>query len=131
MKRIKKITQLLALILLPAFIFAYAPIVSVQAYDPLSDACNGNTSSALCSSRGDESSDKVKSTIKTIVETLLYFVGLLSVAMIIVSGIMYVTSSGDSGRVSRAKSTLTYSIVGLVVAFLSYAIVAFVFNKIK
>ena len=131
MKQIKKITRLLALIALPALVFASVPLSSASAYDPLGDACSGDSPPALCSSRGSESSSKVSSIIKTIVETLLYFVGILSVIMIIVSGVLYATSAGDSGRVAKAKNTLVYSIVGLVVAVLAYAIVAFVFNKIK
>ena len=44
---------------------------------------------------------------------------------------MYATSTGDSGKVTRAKNTLTYAIVGLVVAFLAYAIVFWVLGLFK
>jgi hypothetical protein len=64
---------------------------------------------------------------------IVYFLaGAISVIVIIVAGIMYVTSSGDTGRVTKAKNLLTYSIVGLIVilsAFLITNIVIGGFNK--
>ena len=100
---------------------------SVSALDPLEDACSSQ-SSAICDDAN--SSDNVDSVMKTIVNTLLYFVGLLSVIMIIYAGIQYTISTGDTGSVTRAKNTLVYSVVGLVVAFLSYAIINFVLDRI-
>jgi len=46
--------------------------------------------------------------------------------MIIFAGILYTTSAGDASKVTRAKNTLTYSIVGLLLAFLAFAIVNWV-----
>ena len=66
-------------------------------------------------------------------DVLKWFLGLLGVLamlMIVVSGIMYITSGGDDGRVEKAKSMLTYSIIGLVVALLSYAIVKVISEKL-
>ncbi len=58
-----------------------------------------------------------------IIKWILGILASLSILMIIVSGVMYITSAGDQGRIDTAKKMLTYSIVGLVVALLSYAIV--------
>ena len=58
--------------------------------------------------------------------TLLFLVGALSTVMIIVGGIFYVISNGDSGKIARAKNTITYAVVGLVVAFVAFAIVNWV-----
>ena len=48
--------------------------------------------------------------------------------MIIVAGVMYTTSGGNAGQVSKAKGALTYAVVGLIVAFLAFAIVNWVFK---
>ena len=61
-----------------------------------------------------------------VINTVLTVVGSLAILMIIVSGIMYITSAGDSAKVDTAKSWLTYSIVGLVVVLLAYVIVVVV-----
>lgn len=104
---------------------ALAPAVSVSAIDPLENVCNGTSGSQICDSRN---TDDAGTLIGTIVNTLLFVVGALSVVMIIVAGVFYVISSGDAGKVARAKNTLTYAIVGLVVSFLAYAIVYWVFR---
>ena len=65
-----------------------------------------------------------------ITSTLVYLVGALSVIMLIVGGLRYVTSAGDSKRVADAKSTITYAIVGVVVALLAYAVIKFVTGAI-
>lgn len=76
---------------------------------------------------GDDSdSNNLTSIIGTIVNTMLFIVGVLAVIMIIYSGIRYITAHGDKGQVENAKNTLIYSIVGLVVAIVAYALVNWV-----
>ncbi len=103
--------------------FALVPVTAGAVnVDPLKDVCNSGGSGAVCASKNDN----VSTTIATVVNVLLFIVGSLSVIMIIVGGIMYTTSIGDATRITKAKNTLTYAIVGLAVAFLAYAIVNFV-----
>lgn len=68
--------------------------------------------------------------IKTVVNVLLWAVGILSVIMIIFSGLRYITSAGDASKTKSAQSTLTYSVVGLIVAIMAYAIVNMVTNRL-
>ena len=68
--------------------------------------------------------------IKTVVNVLLWVVGILSVIMIIFSGLRYITSAGDASKTKSAQSTLTYSVVGLIVAIMAYAIVNMVTNRL-
>jgi hypothetical protein len=68
--------------------------------------------------------------VKTIVNILFYIIGVLSVIVIIFGGIRYVTSTGDSSRVKAAKDTVTYAVIGLIVALLAYAIVNFVLTNL-
>lgn len=56
---------------------------------------------------------------------LSIIIGVISVVMIIYSGFLYVTSSGDANNVTKAKNTLMYAIIGLVIASLAAAIVNF------
>ena len=46
--------------------------------------------------------------------------------MLIIGGIKYVVSGGDAKKVTDAKNTVLYAIIGLVIAFLAFAIVNFV-----
>ena len=68
--------------------------------------------------------------IKTVVNVLLWAVGILSVIMIIFSGFRYITSAGDAAKTKSAQSTLIYSVVGLIVAIMAYAIVNMVINRL-
>ena len=63
---------------------------------------------------------------KQITNTILYIVGILAVIMLIIGGIRYVVSGGDSKKVTDAKNTILYAIIGLIICFLAYAIVNFV-----
>lgn len=62
----------------------------------------------------------------TITNVMLFIIGAVSVIMIIIGGLRYILSGGDSGAVTSAKNTILYAIVGIIVALLAYAIVQFV-----
>lgn len=67
---------------------------------------------------------------KRITNVVLYIVGIVAVIMLIVGGIKYVVSGGDSKKVTDAKNTILYAVIGLVIAFLAYAIVNFVISAL-
>lgn len=66
----------------------------------------------------------------TIVNVLLFVIGAISVIMLIIGGIRYTISAGDSGNVTAAKNTIMYAIIGLVIAFLAFAIVNWVLGAV-
>ncbi len=70
--------------------------------------------------------DSFDSVIPKVTSTLLTFAGIISVIMIIVGGIMYTLSAGDSSKTTKAKDTILYSVIGLVITLLAGAIVTFV-----
>ena len=63
---------------------------------------------------------------QTIVHVILFIVGAVAVIMIVIGGVRYTVSNGDSNAVTGAKNTIMYAIVGLVVAIIAYALVNFV-----
>jgi len=87
------------------------------------DQCSGNGSAAVCKAAG---TDNATSMIKIVVNTLLFILGIISVIMIIVGGLRYTTSGGDSSATKAAKDTILYAVIGLVVAMLSFTIVNYV-----
>ena len=50
--------------------------------------------------------------------------------MLIWGGIKYATSAGDSNKVTAAKNTILYAVIGLAVAVLAFAIVNFVVSHL-
>lgn len=57
-------------------------------------------------------------------------IGAVSVIMLIWGGLRYIISGGDSKKITDAKNTILYAIIGLIIAVLSYAIINFVLNSI-
>jgi hypothetical protein len=80
---------------------------------------------------GTETGCAGKSLFKTITNILLFLIGAISVIMLIIGGVRYVVSGGDSSAVTGAKNTILYAIVGIIVAILAYALVNFVINGFK
>ena len=89
--------------------------------------CSGG---AVCSETKNAEA-KTGTLVQNIVSTLLFVLGVICVIVIIVGGIRYALSGGDSSQISSAKNTILYAVVGLVVALLAYAIVNFVLAQIK
>lgn len=69
--------------------------------------------------------------LTTLVSALIFVVGAVSLIMIIIGGLRYALSGGDSAGIRSAKDTILYAIVGLIVSILAYAIVQFVIGRIK
>ena len=75
------------------------------------------------------STDLMK-TLNTIISVVIGVLGLLAVAIIIYGGFMYTTSAGDASKIKKAKDTIMYGVIGLVIALLAFAIVNFVVSSI-
>ena len=123
MNRLKLI--LAGLLVVPTVALAVAPAASAEGDFTLTNGVN--------SARGEgvsETASDPQTLVKQFVNIFLFAVGALSVIMLIWGGIRYTTSAGDSNKVTAAKNTVLYAIVGLVVAILAYAIVNMVIGKI-
>ena len=69
----------------------------------------------------------------SVIAILNAVIGVLSfvcVVVIIIGGVTYMTSSGDTSKVKKAKDTILYGVIGLVVCVLAFAIVNFVISNI-
>ena len=109
-------------------LFSYT--ASTQALTPNQQAvCESIGSGSDCVETDDQGGTKVDSVIKSVVRILGIVAGIVAVIMIIVSGIKYITSGGDSSKIAGAKNALVYAIVGLIVVALSQVIVRFVLGQ--
>ena len=119
----KKIQQLL--LALTAIVGINAVVVAPTYAINVFDQCQANSDAAVCKSTGDNASNM----IQTVINILLYVLGIIAVIMIIIGGIRFTTSDGDPAGVKSARNTIIYSVVGLVVAILAYAIVNLVVGR--
>ena len=113
--------------IITSFGLAVVPIGVGAANTPVDDACKLNPTSALCR----ENPSDFKKVISAIVDTMLYVLGAVAVIVIIIAGILYTTAGGDPALITKAKNTLLYTVVGLVVAISAYAIVKFVLDRFQ
>ena len=120
-------TIILGLGLVSASLFAPLSVASAAGTDVLRESCSTNPSSALCTR--SQSLFGPDSIWTKVVNTLIFVIGAVAVIMIVVGGMRYVISGGDSGQVNSAKNTILYAVVGLVIAMASYGIVNFVLAK--
>jgi cytochrome bd-type quinol oxidase subunit 2 len=70
----------------------------------------------------------LKATIVTFINYFLLILGLVAVGFIIYAGVKMLTSQGNETKVKEGTKMITYAIIGLLVIFLAYAIVAWVAN---
>ncbi len=120
----KKVSVILAsLLALPVMAFGVTTLVADSASAQL------DLESGINSAKGTGTPDNVTEDdglIKKVVNLLLWAIGIISVIMIIIGGIRYAISNGDSNQVTAAKNTIMYAVIGLVIAIFAYAIVNFV-----
>lgn len=103
MKKIVNKISLIALSLMPTSVLAYTAD-EVEIKDP-------------------KTTDVAK-IIGTIIDWVLLLVGGITVLFIIYAGVLYVTAAGNKDRIEKAKQTLTYAVIGLIVVILAGFIVS-------
>lgn len=131
MKQLLK-KSLLGLFVVPLAAGAFLTVVpapTTYATDTCSDTDLSVSTGAKCAQGKNTKTNLVggpNSLIKTVSNVLLFVLGAIAVIMIIIGGIRYVISNGDSSQITSAKNTIMYSVIGLIVALLAYAIVNFI-----
>lgn len=89
------------------------------------------TDLSQCSNLDSNSnSNDLMTTVNTIINVIIGVIGFVAVVVIILGGVQYTTSAGNPDKVKKAKDTILYGIIGLVVALLAYAIVNFVLTSV-
>ena len=62
--------------------------------------------------------------IINIMNWLLVIVGVIAIIAFVISGILYLTAAGDSNQIDGAKTAMTWSIVGVIVALMGYVVIS-------
>ncbi len=121
--------------------FSFAPVMVPALVHAQTGSSNDISGQVSCGSNLDlntatgagcavtDTTDKVNNGIKLAIRIFQFVVGIISIVMIIIGGLKYITSGGDAGNIGTAKNTILYAIVGLVVVVLAQVIVQFVLSK--
>ncbi len=68
--------------------------------------------------------------IGRVVSGLLGILGTLSLLMFVYGGFVWMTAAGNEEKIKKAKNTIVYSAIGLIVSFSSYAILRFLISDV-
>ena len=68
--------------------------------------------------------------IHGVLNLVIGLTGLIAVGFLIYSGVQYIMSAGDEGKVEKASKGIMYAVVGLVICFIAVLVVNFVINRV-
>jgi len=80
----------------------------------------------ILSITGQTPFDDAKEFLGKVIDLLVKMVGLVALVFLVIGGFRLVAAAGNDNEIQKAKTMITYSIIGLVVTLLAYLIVAFV-----
>lgn len=120
----------MSLLLAPALV----PTAAFAASTDISgNICKGVSASATtgtdCS--GGRSNSKISNLFASVINLFSLLVGIVAVIMIIIGGFQYILSNGDSSKISTAKNTIIFALVGLIIVAMAQFIVRFVLGKLS
>lgn len=131
-KRIKNILAALSVSMAFAMPVAMPALVHAEEANIPGNLCAGaslNVNGTCDDTSGTAAKEKVNNILTTVINIFSLVVGVVAVIMIIIGGLKYITSGGDSGNITGAKNTILYAIIGLVVVALAQVVVKFVLAK--
>lgn len=122
--------------ILSCFVVFFVATPVVYAVNVLDPACNDNPEASVCK---DNNPQNVNSNsiygpngiLARVATILAVIVGVACVIVIIIGGIRYVLSGGDSQQTASAKNTILYAIIGLVITISARSILLFVLRRIE
>lgn len=105
---------------------------------PVRSSAETSASQAVCDSLGASgevggtcttSGSGINNVLKTLLNILSFVAGVIAVIMIILAGIRFVTSQGESQSISAARNTVIYAVIGIIIVLLAQIIVRVVLSQ--
>lgn len=107
-----------------------ASAAAFQAF-PTVDCGSDAANSAVCGSKTNQNPISGSGgLLLNITNIVAYVAGAAAVIIIIVSGIRYITSGGDSNAIASAKNTIAGALIGLVVIVLARTLITYVIMQL-
>ncbi len=90
----------------------------------------GNQCSGSCSDTGLPGSTVSNGTISNLLQIAFGIIGAVAVIFIVIAALQLITSGGNPESAKKARETIIYAVVGLVIAMSAEAIVTFFLNNL-
>lgn len=96
------------------------------------DPCDASLPPTVLEANGcdNNTKDALPTVVQNILNVIIGITGIIAVIFIIIGGVQYMTSAGDAGKAKKARDTILYAVIGLVVVILAFAIVNFVIKNV-
>lgn len=78
-----------------------------------------------------DSGEDIRDPIVSLLNTIIGILGTVAVIFIVKGGFTYMTSTGDPGKIKKAKDTILYACIGLIVCALAFVIVNWAVRSIN
>ena len=119
MKRLKILIVALSIML------ASFCLVPINTY--ADDACSiaGINDELICGTSRSDEELALMQRIRDILSAVYLWIGIIAVVFIVIGGISYMTSQGNPEKIKRSKSTILYSLCGLIITLAAFAITNF------
>lgn len=131
MKKLLTISAMITALFAPVMVPAMASAETADIQGNLCAGANLDSNGQCDESTVTQAKENVNTLLVQVINVFSLIVGVTAVVMIIIGGLKYITSGGDSGNVTGAKNTILYAIVGLVIVALAQVIVRFVLAKVS
>jgi hypothetical protein len=112
-KKMNKLIKSLVASSVVAYAFVYSTSISLAQID--------STWGARCQPGGVPTD--IRQAIMNVTNWILGFIAIIATLVIIYGGVQYLTAGGNEDNVGAAKKTISYGIIGVVIAGLAYAMV--------
>lgn len=86
------------------------------------------TNIAACNIDPAHNGDDLINDTNKIINVVIGVLGVVAVAVVIYGGFLFLTAQGDPGKIKKGKDSITWGIIGLVIALLSWSIINFVLS---
>ena len=118
----------ITIVLFSLISFIHLPLPSAFA---VADICSSDASDEIKDSAGcNDTADELPETIINILTAIIGVCGIVAVVFIIIGGVNYMTSEGDSAKTKKGKDTILYASIGLIICALAFIIVNWVIRYI-
>ena len=123
---LKKITTTLVLALVFIGLGSFT-LKSASAYSGnVCDYLSSGSAEYKANGCGGSSTVELKNAITDIISAVIGVLGIVAAIFIVVGGVNYMTSAGDPSKIEKAKKTILWAVIGLIIASLTFVIVNFV-----
>jgi len=72
-----------------------------------------------------------KGNVTDVLKVVFGFAGGIALIIITLAGLKYALSSGDPQGIKKAKDTILYALIGLVISILAFSIVSFTIGNVR